>query len=193
MLMFAASVCGAGRRHVSLTRTEVNSAHITTTCYAAEGSTAEVITSRGESIVTVLDGDRVVWRRAYVSDSGHNGMHIMDAAWSPTGKFFAFKMKSAGGHMPYRSPVTILGPVDDKPEVFDAETIIRKIPNISNIAVSHYAKPWLTWLSGTRLQVNVMSHDKPSDGGFYVIDLETLTATKPQPPPASVLKAAPEE
>ena len=118
----------------------------------------------------------------------------MDATWSPAGKSFAFKTASAGGHQPYRSPVTILRLVDGKPEAFDAETIIRRIPGISNIAVSHYEKPWLKWLSEAALQVNVMSHEKPSDGGFYVIDLETHSATKPRPPSSGdVLKAAPEK
>lgn len=64
--------------------------------------------------------------------------------------------------------------------MFDAETIISKASGISNIVVSHYKKPWLKWLSETSLQVSVMSHDKPSEGDFCIIDLETLTATGPQ-------------
>lgn len=187
ILTLSVIVFNAGCRHVRPVPPEVNTTPIKTTCYRAEGATAEVITSRGESIITVLVGDRVAFRRAYVSDSGQNGQHVVDAAWSPAGRFFAFKTTSSGGHMPYRSPVTILGPVGDALQVFDAESIIRKIPDISNIAVSHYAKPWLRWLSATCLQVNVMSHDKPGDGGFYIIDLETMTATKSQQTPVESL------
>ena len=50
------------------------------------------------------------------------------------------------------------------------------------MAVSHYEKPYIRWLSDTQLQVNVMSHNKQADQGMYVIDLETLSAKKvPQP------------
>ena len=193
-LMLAAGCLVAGCRHLSSSGATVDTAQLTTTSYRTAEATAEVITWRGESTITVLVSNRVVFREAYVSNSGHNGAYVMDAAWAPAGKSFAFKTASAGGHQPYRSPVTILRLVDGKPEAFDAETIIRKIPDISNIAVSHYEKPWLKWLSETKLQVVVMSHDKPSDGGFYVIDLESLSATRPQPTPSGdVLKAAPEE
>jgi len=157
--------------------------------YEHGNALVETIEWRNESAITVTVDKRVVFRRAFFSDSGHNGYYIMDGAWSPDGACFAFKLASAGGHMPYRSPVKILQVRTRPPVLIDAETIIRRIPGISNVAVSHYKKPYIKWMSDTQLQVNVMSHNEKTDAGMYVIDLATLTARKqsqpdePPPPP----------
>lgn len=100
-LMLAATFSVVGCRHPIPYGSTVDTAQLTTTSYRTAGATAEVITWRGESVITVLVSDRVVFRQAYVSNSGHNGAYVMDAAWSPTGKSFAFKTASAGGHQPY--------------------------------------------------------------------------------------------
>ncbi|MDA3831775.1 MAG: hypothetical protein PF495_00090 [Spirochaetales bacterium] len=144
--------------------------------YEHNGAVAEVVTWHNESALTIFIDNRVFFRKAYLTDSGHIGFNIMDAAWSPQGTYFAFKLSSAGGHMPYRTPVMILDCTAGAPVLIDAESIIKKIPEISNIAVSHYEKPYIKWLSGSELQVNVMSHDNEADAGQYIINLETLSA-----------------
>ncbi|MBI5725180.1 MAG: hypothetical protein HZA50_14570 [Planctomycetes bacterium] len=149
--------------------------------YKCGRNIAEVMTWYGESAITVHVENQLVFRQTYiVNDNGGNGSYVMDAAWSPNGTYFAFKVTSAGGHMPYRSPVHILRVNGTKwqSDTIDAETIIRKIPGMSNIAVSHEQKPYIKWLSDTKLQVSVMAHDEQEDAGMYVIDLETMTAAK---------------
>ncbi len=153
---------------------------------------AEVITWHGESALTVYEEGVTTgpgkaatgagpYRLSFFENS-NNGSYVMDAAWSPKGTYFAFKLASAGGHMPYRSPVRILNL--DTRKLIDAEEIIRKIHGISNIAVSHEEEPYIKWLSDTKLQVSVMAHDKPSDAGMYVIDMVTLRAQRPSTRPA---------
>ena len=146
--------------------------------YRQGDKTAEVITWRDESAITILSGDRIVFRKAFFSNSGYNGSFIGDGAWSPGGSYFAFRLLSSGGHMPYRTPVKIVHIVGESATLLDAEAIIEKIPNISNIAIGLYKKPYLRWLTSTQLQVSVMSQDKESDSGLYTIDLDTLTAKK---------------
>lgn len=147
---------------------------------------AEVITWHDESALTVYEQGKTTgpgkaaagmgpYRQSFLEDSDH-GSRITDAAWSPNGTYFAFKNESAGGHMPYRSPVKILK--FDSRKLVDAENIIRRIRGISNVAVSTEQKPYIKWLSDTKLQVSVMSHDKPQDTGMYVIDMATETAKR---------------
>ncbi len=146
--------------------------------YAHEKKNAEIITWRDESAITVLSGERIVFRKAFFSPSGTNGSFIEDGVWSPDGSYFAFRLLSSGGHMPYRIPVKIFKMHDASGKLIDAEEIVAKIPHISNISVGPYKEPYIHWLSDTKLQVSVASQDKQSDSGMYVIDLETLSAKK---------------
>ncbi len=149
-----------------------------TKTYTHNNMKAEVITWRNESAVTILAKDRIVFREAFFSHSGFNGSFIEDGSWSPDGKYFAFRLLSSGGHMPYRTPVKIFYMDGNSSSILDTESIIAKIPNISNITVGSYSEPYMRWLSDTQLQVSVVSHDKESDSGMYVINLYTLTAKK---------------
>jgi len=146
--------------------------------YLHKKKKAEVITWRNESAITVLSGEHIIFRKAFFSSSGYNGSFIEDGSWSPDGTYFAFRLLSSGGHMPYRTPVKILKVSDGNGKLIDAEEIIAKIPNISNIAVGPYTEPYILWLSDTQLRVSVESEDKERDSGIYIIDLETLSAKK---------------
>lgn len=157
---------------------EINVNNLTTKFFKQGRAMAEIITWHDESAITILLDGRIVFRNAYFSNSGYNGSFIEDGAWSPNGSYFAFRILSSGGHMPYRTPVKIFQINENSPRLIDAESIIEKIPNISNIAVGPYKKQYLKWLSDTQLQVSVMSQDKESDSGMYSIDLDTLTAKK---------------
>jgi hypothetical protein len=150
----------------------------TSKIYRHDHLKAEVITWRDESAITIFEKNHILFREAFFSHSGTNGNFIEDGAWSPDGNYFAFRLLSSGGHMPYRNPVKIFKVHDDSKTLIDAEKIIAKIPHISNIAVGPFKKPYLLWLSDTQLQVSVESQDKKSDSGLYVIDLETLSAKK---------------
>ena len=146
--------------------------------YKKRDAKAEVITWRDESAITILIGERTVLRKAYFSDSGYNGSFIQDGRWSPDGSYFAFRLLSSGGHMPYRNPVKIFHMDHNVPSLLDAEEIIAKIPGISNIAVGPHKEPYMMWLSESQLQVSVISQDKESDSGMYIIDLNTLSAKR---------------
>ncbi len=156
----------------------VNIDDLTTQIFKQGNVAAETITWHDESAITILQVGRIVFRKAFFSPYGYNGSFIEGGAWSPKGSYFAFRLLSSGGHMPYRTPVKIFQMKGKSSKLIDAEAIIEKIPGISNIAVGPYKKPYILWLSDTRLQVSVISQDKKSDSGMYVIDLKTLTAKK---------------
>jgi len=139
---------------------------------------AEVITWRNESVLTLLRGEHIIFRKAFFSPSGYNGSFIVDGTWSPKGSFFAFRLLSSGGHMPYRNPVKIFHFKKDTYKLIDAESILRKIPNISNISVSSSQNSSLFWVSDSQLKLSVISHDKKSDSGRYLIDLIHMKAKK---------------
>ncbi len=156
----------------------VNIDDLTTQIFKQGNVAAETITWHDESAITILQDGRIVFRKAFFSPYGYNGSFIEGGAWSPKGSYFAFRLLSSGGHMPYRNPIKIFRFGGKTKKLIDVETIIRMIPNISNIAVGPFKKPYLKWLSDTKLQVSVVSHDKESDSGMYVIDLNTSTAKK---------------
>jgi len=157
---------------------KMNINDLTTKVFKQGKAMAEIITWHDESTITILLDGRIVFRKAFFSPLGYNGSFIEEGAWSPDGSYFAFRLLSSGGHMPYRTPVKIFRIDEGSGALLDAEDIIQKIPNISNIAVGPYKEPYILWLSDTSLQVSVVSQNKKSDSGMYVIDLHTLTAKK---------------
>ena len=159
----------------------ISSENLSSKVYRHGEKSAEIIQWRNEGAITILSGEKVLYRRAYFSNTGYNGAFIESGQWSPKGSYFAFRLLSSGGHMPYRTPVKIFRANGEPPSVVDAEMIIRKIPGISNIAVGPYKKPYFKWLSDNQLQVSVISNDKKSDTGFYIVDLDTLTASYQHP------------
>ncbi len=157
---------------------KMNINDLTTKVFKQGKAMAEIITWHDESAITILLDSHIVFRKAFFSHSGYNGSFIEEGAWSPKGNYFAFRLLSSGGHMPYRTPVKIFQMNGKSLRLIDAESIIRKIPAISNIAVGPHKKPYMLWLSDTKLQISVVSHDKKSDSGMYTIDLDTLSAKK---------------
>ena len=158
---------------------------VTIKSYKHGRAEAEVLTWRNESVVTITVDGKMVFREAFFSSDGEHGDAIMDGAWSPDGKYFAFKLENSGGHQPYRSPVKIVKLDGTASTMIDAEDVIRKSCGDARtriVAVSHEERPFLKWISGAQIQVSVLiDNDKGCwDSATYVIDLATLKA-KEQP------------
>jgi hypothetical protein len=170
------SVGDLGQKSSISAKNRIHAYH--TTVYRNKQMKAEVITWRDESAITILDGERILFRKSFFSDYGYSGSFIKDGAWSANGSCFAFRLLSSGGHMPYRTPVKIFCVHNTSKALIDAESLIKTIPNISDIFTSSHTKPYLKWLSDTKLLLSAVSYDKKSDSGMYVIDLNTMSAKR---------------
>ena len=63
---------------------------------------------RDESIVEIRDRrGKLLCRRDFTSDSGHDGYQVAETAWTPDSRFFIFSIDNIGGHQPWTVPTYI--------------------------------------------------------------------------------------
>lgn len=48
---------------------------------------------------------RILTTRSYISKDGEHGYGVMQAAWTPNGRFFVWMLQSSGGHSPWHGPM----------------------------------------------------------------------------------------